>query len=57
MVTKISTISTLSVESELAYNKATSLHNSLDYDDPLLAHKAVSDPDTRYYHETMKEED
>ena len=28
-----------------------------DYDDPLLALKAVSDPDTLYYHEAMREED
>ena len=27
------------------------------YRDPLLAYKAVSDPDTLYYHQAMKEED
>jgi hypothetical protein len=26
-----------------------------EYDDPLLAFKAVSDPDTLYYHEAMKQ--
>ena len=29
----------------------------LDYDDPLLIYKAVSDPDTLYYHEAMREGD
>jgi hypothetical protein len=57
MVTKISTITTLAVEGELAFNEATSLHSSLDYDDPLLAYKAVSDPAILYYHEAMKEKD
>jgi hypothetical protein len=57
MITKISTISTLTVEGELANNEATSLYNSLNYDDPLLAYKAVSDPDTLYYHKAMKEKD
>ena len=28
-----------------------------DYDDPLLAYKAVSDPDTLYYHQAMREDD
>ena len=28
-----------------------------NYRDPLLALKAVSDPDTLYYHQAMKEED
>jgi Reverse transcriptase (RNA-dependent DNA polymerase) len=57
MVTKRRTISTLTVEDELAYNEATSLHSSLDYDDPLLAYKAVSDPAILYFHEAMKEKD
>jgi hypothetical protein len=57
MVTKINNISTLTFEGELAFNEATSLHNNLDYDDPLLAYKAVSDPDTFYYPEAMKEKD
>ena len=29
----------------------------IDYDDPLQAFKAVSDPDRLYYHEAMREED
>jgi hypothetical protein len=28
-----------------------------EYDDPLLAYKAVSDPNTLYYHEAMKQSD
>ena len=29
----------------------------IDHDDPLQAFKAVSDPDTLYYHEAMREDD
>jgi hypothetical protein len=29
----------------------------IDWDDPLLAYKAVSDPDTLYYHQAMREDD
>jgi hypothetical protein len=28
-------------------------NNVIDYDDPLLAFKAVSDPDTLHHHEAM----
>jgi hypothetical protein len=28
--------------------------NRLDHEDPLLAYKAVSDPDTLYYHQAIK---
>jgi Reverse transcriptase (RNA-dependent DNA polymerase) len=29
----------------------------IDYDDPLLAYKAVSDPDTLYNHQAMRQDD
>ena len=49
MVSKIGTISISKIEGELANNMATSLDNRLDYDESLLAYKAVSDPDMLKY--------
>jgi hypothetical protein len=45
------------IEGELANNEVTTLVDRLDYDDPLLAYEAASDPDALYYHEAMKEKD
>ena len=31
--------------------------DKVNWDNPLLAYKATSDPDTLYYHQAMKEQD
>jgi hypothetical protein len=58
MLTEISEATFSDVEGEIfSYVAMFPNDNAVDYDNPLLAFKAVSDPDTLYCHEEMREED
>jgi Reverse transcriptase (RNA-dependent DNA polymerase) len=58
MATEISEATSKDVQGEIfCYVAMFPDDDATDYDDPLLAFKAVSDPDTLYYHEAMREED
>jgi hypothetical protein len=57
MMAEISTVTAGDVEGELFCYAAMFPDDEQDHDDPLLAFKAVSDPDTLYFHEAMKEKD
>ena len=41
----------------LCYATMYPIDDKLNSDDPLLAYKATSDPDTLYFHQAMKEPD
>jgi hypothetical protein len=58
MATEISKAAANDVEGELFSYVASMFPDDdmIDYDDPLQAFKAVSDPDTLYYHEAMRED-
>jgi hypothetical protein len=58
MCTEISEATRGDVEGEIyCYVAMFPNDDRWSYRDPLLAYKAVSDPDTLYYHQAMKEED
>jgi len=58
MCTEISDATRGDVEGEIyCYVALFPNDDRWSYRDPLLAYKAVSDPDTLYYHQAMKEED
>ncbi len=58
MCTEISKGTRGDVEGEIyCYVAMFPSDNRWSYRDPLLAYKAVSDPDTFYYHQAMKEDD
>ena len=58
MAAEISQATADDVEGELfCYVAMFPDDDMIDYDDPLHAFKAVSDPDTLYYHEAMREDD
>jgi hypothetical protein len=58
MMAEISPLTADDIEGELfCYAAMFPDDDDRDHDDPLLAYKAVSDPDTLYFHEAMKEKD
>jgi hypothetical protein len=58
MTAEIVDATTHDVEGELFCYSAMFPHAiTHEFDDPLLAYKAVSNPDTLYYHEAMREID
>jgi hypothetical protein len=57
MMAELSPLTADDVEGELFCFAAMFPDDDRDHDDPLLAYKAVSDPDTLYFHEAMKEKD
>lgn len=58
MITEISAVTLWDVEGKVFCYAAMFPHDDvIDHTDPLQAFKAVSDPDTRYYHEAMREKD
>jgi hypothetical protein len=57
MMAELSPLTANDVEGELFCYAAMFPDDDRDHDDPLLAHKAVSDPDTLYFHEAMREKD
>jgi hypothetical protein len=58
MMAELSPLTADDIEGELfCYAAMFPDDDDRDHDDPLLAYKAVSDPDTLYFHEAMKEKD
>ena len=57
MVAEIGTLTSSDIEGEIFCYQAMFPDDRYEYDDPLLIYKAVSDPDTLYYHKAMKEPD
>jgi hypothetical protein len=58
MLTEISGATFSDVKGEIfSYVAMFPNDDAIDYDNPLLASKAMSDPDTLYYHEALREED
>jgi Reverse transcriptase (RNA-dependent DNA polymerase) len=57
MIHKISLRTSRDVTGEIFSYQAMFPDDRHEYDDPLHIYKAVSDPDTLYYHEAMREQD
>lgn len=58
MVTEISHVTMEAIEGEIfCYATVFASDDRYNQDDPLLAYKATSDPDTLYYHQAMREPD
>ena len=58
MTAEISDVTSRNVEGEIhCYVAMFPDDDRVDWDNPLLAYKATSDPDTMYYHQAMKEHD
>ncbi len=57
MVAKIEGLTSTDVTGEIFGYQAMFPDDQLDHNDPLLVYKAVSDPNTLYYHQAMKEPD
>ena len=58
MATEIAHATRMDVEGEIfCYATVFADDDKYDHDDPLLIYKAVSDPDTMYFHQAMKEND
>ena len=58
MMTEISDLTTHDVEGEIfCYVAMFPDNDEINWDEPLIALKAVSDPDTMYYHQAMREKD
>jgi hypothetical protein len=54
---EIGTLTLSDTEGEKFCYQAMFPDNQCKYNDPLLMYKAVSDPDSMYYHKAMKEPD
>jgi hypothetical protein len=57
MVAEVGHLTSGDVPGEIFCLQAMFHDNRHDHENPLLVHKAVSDPDTLYYHQAMKEPD
>ncbi|KAI2502105.1 hypothetical protein MHU86_12335 [Fragilaria crotonensis] len=57
MVAEVVDLTSGDIPGELFCIQAMFPDDQYDHMNPLLAHKAVSDPDTLYYHQAMKEPD
>jgi hypothetical protein len=57
MIAEVEHLTSGDVPGEIFCLQAMFPDDRLDHDDPLLAYKAVSDPDTLYYHQAIKEHD
>jgi hypothetical protein len=57
MIAEVQDLTSGDVPGEIFCLQAMFPDDRYDHDDPLLAYKAVSDPDTLYYHQAIKEHD
>ena len=58
MATEIARATAMDIEGELlCYAAMFPQDDDINYDDSFLAYKAVSDPDTMYFHQAMREPD